>query len=520
MADVVFAATTEVVQWSEPTAVLSVGGVVTTDGWRAWVTEIDGTQVEEVIGCNLGTISEKLSSTASFDLSVPKASAVAAEMSRVTREVQVYRNGGNPLFVGPFLQRSASSNAGEMGISCADVSWYLTRRYGSGFDTGNLLINPAFNDDFARWTKSGAVSLDSEHETGSQSAKFTGTASSYLRQTVQFTPKGRYRALLEARVKVSAGSGSGWELSVTSRDSGTSGTTLISAAGSGEWEWVSALVDVEEPASPSGLTAEVYDLGNSSTLLIDRMAMYQLGFGTDDIAETDPYTQAGDQTDAIRGLIQDRNSGINLGVSAPVTDQLVMWQPQVDADRDTLEVIDRYVKRDGGVEWYVAYTPLTRTFTVEHPRMGRDIPPEEVTLELGYAPAGNLSGYSLTENATAAVSYMTTLGDGPYRGVSSDLTAWGGLKLEGQQQAPAGTDRHDLIGWSARALRLSTGETEVLTVDVFDGDLIDVIRLGDRVTVVIDDWDVQVDGIFRVVERKLIPKTDSMVLTLNPEPET
>jgi len=168
----------------------------------------------------------------------------------------------------------------------------------------------------------------------------------------------------------------------------------------------------------------------------------------------------------------------------------------------------------------VVATPFTRTFTTFFPRMDRDITPEEVTLRLkaeGDEPR-NLSGYKLSEDASKAVSEMTTIGDGDYRGVYQDPEAWGGLLLQQVQKAPEGTPLADLEGLSRKALRASVGDVQALQVDVSDGELIDVVRLGDRVLCVIDNLADQVNEVYRVVERDIDVATDSMTLTLNLEP--
>lgn len=519
MADYDFAPATAVVEWDEPTTVLDVGGVSSGDAWTAFVTERDGTVVAEITDCNLGVISERLNGWPTFDLEVPKASAVAADLQRVVREVQVFRGGGNPKFVGPILQRNADSNSGAMSLTCAGVGWYLSRRLGSNYPNGNLFINPRFDDGFMAWTNTG-VTLDSFHETGTQSVEFAGVSNGEVRQTVAQTISGKVTVMIEARVFVAIGASGSWRLFCNVSGAPTSAYTTIDAAGgAGAWRTVQVTLDVDMDTPTAYVYGGIDTVGGTS-MFVDRMGCFVFTYGTDEVVEPELRQEAGDQVQHIRSVIQDRNAGLNLGVSTAPTDQLVFWKPQADADVDAVEILNRYTKRDNGVEWSITATALTRTLTTWFPRKGRDIDAGEVTLRLvadGAEPR-NCSGYSVGEDASEAVSEMTTLGDSLFRGISSDAAAWGGLKLQSLQQAPNGTDRNDLEGISLRALRTSIGDTQVLTLDVDDGDLMDVIVLGDRVTVVVDDFDIQIDGIYRVVERRLEPKTDSMRLTLNPEP--
>lgn len=526
MADIIFAAATAVQEWTGGTAVLTVGTASTSDGaWEAFVTDRDGTIQATLDRVNLGKIKERLNALPTLSLDVPKAFADAVEVERVTREVQVYRSGGNPKFVGPILQRSADSGDGKMGHGASGVGWYLTHRLRGGYVpwSRNYIVNPRFDDGFDRWTLTGTgITLDGDSETGTDSALLADSAGSSIKQTVLIDLATKYQAVVEARVKLSASAttGRGLEVSVPGVFSGDTfrAAPVTAATPNGAWTTLLCVMNIEGRVGARAMTVEVFDTVGDD-IRVDHVSVTIYPITSLPESSPPPATQV-DQAQIIRETIQATNRDLYLGVSCPDTGVLVDYKPDDDVDRTAAEIVDRYVKREGGLEWGIVATPTTRTFTTYYPRQGRDIDPAEVTLRLkaeGLEPR-NCSDYRLSEDATEAVSEMTTLGDGDYRGVYQDPDAWGGLLLQAVQSAPQGTPLADLEGLSRKSLRTSVGEVQALQVTVTDGDLIDTVLLGDRVLTVIDDLAVQVNEVYRVIERELDPATDTMVLTLNLEP--
>lgn len=535
MADYDFAPATETITWGEPVAVLGVGAASTEDGiWSALVCERDGTVVTPLSlyrvdtdtyrGLNLGKIKERINGgTTLSPLSLPKAWADLDEAALVERELQVYRSGVLQ-FVGPILDLQADSKAGDLDGSATGVEWYLRRRLRGGYVpwSRNYIVNPRFDDGFARWIQTGTgISLDGDSETGTDSALLDDGSSSSLAQTVLIDIAVRYQAVVEARVKVSAtATGRGLEVTVPGVGGGDTfrSAPITSATPVGAWTSLTVFVEIEGRVGARDLTAEVFS-ATGGDVKVDHVSVTIFPITSLPESSPAPVPQV-DQAQVIREAILAANRGLNLGVDCPDTGQLVDYQPDEDVDRFVSEVIDRYVKRENGVEWRIVATPATRTFTTYYPRMGVDHDPAEVTLR--WVPEGdeprNCSSYRIGWDGSEAVSEMTTVGDGDYRGVYQDPDAWGGLLLQSTQQAPQGTPLPDLEGLSRKALRAAADEVQALSVTVTDGALIDVLKLGDRVLVVIDDLGVQVNAVYRIVERELDPSTDNMTLTLNVEP--
>lgn len=526
MADIDFAPDLEAIVFGEPGATLDVGAASTDDGvWEAFITERDGTVVAPLSRSNIKKISERINDTPSCQIEVPLAFADSADIDLASREVQVYRSGGNPIFVGPLLQRSTTASNGAATISAGGVAWYLTRRLRGGYVpwSRNYIVNPRFDDGFDRWILTGTgITLDADSETGTDSAELADSSGASIKQTVLVDIAARFQIVAEARVKLGASATTGRGLEVTCPGVSTGDTfrsaPVVTATPNGAWTTLTAITQVDGRVGARSVTAEVFDVAGD-TIKVDHVSITIFPFTSLPESSPAPVPQV-DQAQVIRETIQATNRSLNLGASAEDTGELVDYKPDEDIDRFADEIIRRFVDRENGVEWSVVATPSTRTFTTYFPRMGRDITPEEVTLRLvaeGVEPR-NLSGYKLSEDASKAVSEMTTIGDGDYRGVYQDPDAWGGLLLQQVQKAPEGTPLPDLEGLSRKALRASVGDVQALQVDVSDGELIGTVLLGDRVLCVIDNLADQVNAVYRVVERDIDVATDSMTLTLNLEP--
>lgn len=526
MVDIDFAPALEAIEWTEPTAVLSVGTETTDDGvWEAFVRERDGSAVASLTKVNVKRINERINDTPTCSLEVPLADGDASDMDLASREIQVYRSGGNPIFVGPILQRSTDAGNGAASFSAAGVAWYLSRRLRGGYVpwSRNYIQNYRFDDGFDRWVLTGAgISLDAESETGTDSALLADSVGASIRQTVLVDIDARFQIVAEARVKLGASATTGRGLEVTCPGVSTGDTfrsaPVTAATPNGAWTTLLAITQVDGRVGARSVTAEVFDVAGDD-IKVDHVSITIFPFTSLIESSPAPVVQV-DQAQVIRETIQATNRDLNLGVSAPDTGQLVDPPGDEDIDRFADEIIRRYVDRENGVEWSIVATPTTRTFTTYYPRRGIDHDPDDVTLRLkasGLQPR-NCSGYKLSEDATKAVSEMTTIGDGDYRGVFQDDTAWGGLLLQAMQKAPEGTPLGDLEGLSRKSLRSSLADVQALTMDVSDGDLIGTLQLGDRVMVVIDNLADQISDVYRIVERDIDVPTDSMTLTLNLEP--
>ncbi len=518
-------AETVALAWSAAEVDVSVGTSADSGPWWAQAVDRYGEVRAELPRVEIDKISRRQNQHAVASIAIPRLDVDAYDaVDLVECELQIFR-GESLRFWGPVLaEPGTDTRQGMVPFGAAGFLSHFGYRLVGGYRpwSRNYIQNSRFDEGLARWLTVGAVDLDTAtFETGSQSALLEGdTAAIWQSFGVDLATK--FQLVVTARVRVESGAapGRGLEVSVPGVQGGDQfrSVPVTEATPNGAWTTLLGVLQVEGRVGSRTVTVEVFDV-EGDVVKVDHVSATIFPITSLPESSPAPVPQV-DQAQVIRETIMAVNRGLHLGVSCPDTGQLVDYEPDEDVDRYADEIVRRYSDREHGVDWSIEATPFTRTFTTYYPRMGRDITPEEVTLRVvaeGLEPR-NLSGYRLAEDASKAVSEVTTVGDGDYRGVYQDPEAWGGLLLQSTQKAPEGTPLADLEGLSRKALRASLDDVTALTVTVSDGELIGTVRLGDRVLVVIDHLAVQVSEVFRVVARDIDVPTDSMQLTLNVEP--
>lgn len=512
----------EIVEVDEPELIVGSQGGSGDGLWEAWITDLSGTRIATLDRANLRPITQRLNDMWTTAVEIPKGLAVATEMHRITREVQIARS-GRVIMSGPIVGRQATSapNNPTRVFPVNDVRWYLTRQLRGGAQpwSRNFIVNPRFDDGFNRWVLTGTgITLDGDSETGTDSALLADGTATSIAQSVLIDLAIKYQVVVEARVMITGGTtGRGLEVEIPGVQGGDGWKAVPVTADipRGAWTSLTAVLNVDGRVGARTVTARVHGV-DGGEIRIDHVAatIFPITSLTESVGP--PVTQVDIAQEFIDAILAGGRD-FNIGVRAAPTGQLIDHTPDEWVDMYVDDLIDLWVKRDPGIDWGFEYTPTTRTAVAYFPHQGRDITPDVVTLRLkpvGAEPV-NTASYDLDENAAEAVSEVTTKGAGGYRGVYQDPEAWGGLRLQLVLEADEKTPIADLEGLSRKAIRASIGDVRALSVVVTDGSLIDVIRLGDRVLVVVDDEDVQINEVYRVIEIELDPRTDNMKLTLN-----
>jgi len=499
-----------------------------TAGLWARIAERDGTPVVDLDLCNLGDLREPFGKRHTFEWDVPRSlSAIIDECTLVEREVQVWL-GGELRMAGPILTRSVGDGDGPVSFGATDCLFYFERLLRGGWQpwSRNYLQNFRFDDDFNRWDVTGTVDLDATHVTsGVQAAMIDDVPTASVAQTVRIDLAIRYSVVIDFKVWVEASvtTGRGLEVSVPGVQGGDSfGVHRIDASTARDtWTTLRVVLEVEGRVGARSLTAALFGADGGKVWLAEAAVTI---FPISSIAEEVEGAQVATQVDiatVLSDAIQATNSGLNIGVDAPLTGELVDYKPADDVDVYVSEIIRRLTERDPGIDVFMAYGAggSVRTVTSRFPRMGTDHLPDDLTLTL-HDPttgAGNVTGYRIGFDATKATNEVTTIGEGDYRGTSLNEDSFGGVRLQTVQTAPPKTPLGDLEGMSRKKLRLTAGDVETLEVDCL-ASVTPLIHKGDRVLATIADDSVAINEVYRIIDITIDGPTGACSLNLNVEP--
>jgi len=510
---------TEAVVWAEPQLVIDVGTTPNGGGdWTAFVTDRDGTVIESLGRVKIGDIDRPLAEKPTVTITVPKSWPAIAELKVWEREVQVFR-GGDLRFCGPVQQRSGSSSKGEVLVRCAGVAAYLEKRlYPVVPWRRNWILNPRFDDDLDRWTYGGPVVVDTEHETGSQSALLTGSA--FIEQSPNLMFSVDVTAVIDVRVKLSESTpdGAGLWVEVPGVDTGDGwgAARITSSTPRGEWTTLRVVLFIKGRSAGRMVVVRFSTTDADDGVWVDRASLTVL---PPDIirSEIDEIDQV-DRYISLSELIRATNVDLNIGVDslAGINVPFNGWH-----DRYVDEII-ALMTATGDTDVDVVCTPRTRTVRSWSPR-GVTHDPEDLTLRntpgVGTDLArGNVASFDWDEDGGQARTAMTTVGDDGYRGTYQDSDLLGGLLLEDVQTAPPGTPLEDLEALSQRAVAESEGLLKPITATTCDPALYAIIDLGDVVEVDLVDEGITFTGPHRIINIVEKTGTDNMVLTLAPVP--
>lgn len=502
--------------------------------WSAKIVELDAskTVVRTLVNCNIADVPlDPLNPRGSeyATITVPKyetGSAIGQYADiRLGRHIQIFE-GATLRFEGVPMKRSTSTGKGDVEIPVYDQGWYLTKSNITA-PTRNLLVNGNFEAGTTGWTAVGCTmeATSSRVRRGSTALKLTGTstfAESYIYQQVAVTGTAVGTALTVAGwFNIDTWTGpaiysrglfvqsiaSGVVETFNDRDGVIDDDTALALD---EWQRKEATTWVPPLATR---TEEVRFYVGNAVMYVDEIGLFEPtslaiapGAG-EDIAYT---------ANRIIQFIQDPAKGKSnkrIGTTtAPTTGKLFYfpksWQYADKTPADT--ALDEIVSL--GVDYSLAHTTTTTTFTQHYPQKGSDLT-GSITLS-----TSNVASWEYDEDNDPVETDTTMLGegDGPDReeGHAADAYDAGGLVLEGVESVPPGTtiDKLDPLA----AARLAQRKRPVKVLKVTTKGALAVVT-GDKVASSLVDGVIDTStSYWRIVEGKRLPRTDGCLeLILN-----
>lgn len=458
-----------------------------------------------------------------------------ADVQPLKREVQLWRNGETLRHWGVILDPSGSSDNGAVTIESPGVSWHLSRLFVEEPRT-NFLDNPGFETgDLTGWTEQGGVDatvIASPRRLGSWAVRLendTTGADAFIDQTQTFSGGDIGLAVFFAgHYMIESWSGPALEsrgLYIEGAELGVlrevQFTELDDVDGTEVGIWHKTVTGIwVPPAETWALNPRPYAPHGSIVWdALQLVTMESTGLFDGDL---------GDLAAMVLNFVQDPANGkadLSIAVDTPTTGVTIpvkFWQ---HADAIPAEkAIDELVERDDGIDWSVVLDgtvePATKTWTAWFPNIGTDrtTGPGEVTLAFGV----NIAHYDYVEVVSEVetdVAVQAPEGSGPDReeGRATDTTEFDGLVLQGIHPAPPGAQVDELLPRAQYILDQTKIPPKVVELVTYEGagELIELLDIGDRVNVVIDDGFFQVDGPYEIVRIVEIPRTDTLKLTMN-----
>lgn len=524
-------------------------------GWVAKMVTRNGTVLAELPYANVKTLTKTLGAEDEITLESPKVHPSTKEIRRL-REIQIYRNDDLKSW-GVVTGRSGSSSAGARGFAARGLWWYFRKRFFGTATRRNMLTNGSFelgaatgvmNAPVPGWTRVGGARL--RHWTaatkpgghglpaplrGEKAISLDSSAAGenrYVRTRFSYRtefPPGQ-RLTFAAWVWI----GDGWTgpaalglgLYVVRVVDGEAETQAFVPVDEGtpQGEWVRLECSmIVRPYRDGYVEVRLYSPGGwvawdeAVSVLMESTGSGFAGADQTALAGTFVnYAQTG------RG-----KSPLNIGTNTPATG-IIRKRAFQHADHEWIsDAVDEVRSFPDGFDHSIEITPTTRTFTTHFPMKGTSYV-EDLTLRLGRPsddPPGNLSSYSESEDAASVVTSMIARGrgDGPDReeGAAVDTSDVDGLVLDGYVEAPEDLLLSELDDFADTELWMRNEPVQVLEVTIRPGAeldgvlLIDLLETGDLVHVEIEDGDLEVDDVYRILKISIDCPTDAATLTLN-----
>lgn len=500
--------------------VLGAGGLGGTGPWVGHVTDRYGTITATIDGPTLAPIVRRPNAARVSGFVLPKSlTATAAAADLVEAELQIYR--GNSLrFWGPIFTDEAATGDGKMPYGAVGfLAHFATRLVGGAQPwSRNYLANPRFDAGLDRWTPTPTgIAVDTVvFETGSKSIRFDDAPTSKITQSVLIDIAVDFQAVVDVRVRVDSDvtTGRGLEVTVPGVQGGTGfkARRVDADTPRDTWTTLRAVIDVEGRVGARTVTVDVYGAADGSQWADNAaVTIYPITSLADDQPPPDPPQE--DLGVIVSRLVQATNTGLNVGVDSPATGVLFpsTWADWVD--KKVPEVLELLTGREDSIDVLEVFTATSRTVRTRLTGTGRDWLPEDLTLTC----PGNLVSLRRKRNGTEAVSEVTMLGDGGFRGVARDEAAFGGLLRQKVMKAPPGTPLGDLEGRARQELRTSVDAVTSYEAVASMQLLIDTgLEWGDRVLTQADSLALQVNTVCEVTQIEERPVGDLCAITLKP----
>lgn len=498
----------------------------------------DGTLVRWLPDAVPGEINDRMNEWGDLSVTIPKSDVLGlAACKRWTRELHCYRN-GRWFAGGPIDSWKGNGKNGGRVVTALGPLAYLAHKVRVAEEVAqvNFFRNWHFVDGLEGWTgrtPTGVTgpteaTLDPDSETGDQSALLEDGAS--ISQPVLFT-EFHFDFTLEvsARVKIDAGCSPGVLITVdipgVSATAGYTSASVTEDTPRGIWTTVKCQVAVDGATQPTIAVFPAFHALDGGPVLVDHVVATVVNlrevlsdeFGIDIPEGTGPQLDYGR---IAANIVTEAGAPFNLGVDSPAVGQLTVddkgvpklaWEPiKAAVDQEVYDV-------------WLAASRYVRTVKFSAPRMGRDIDPDELTLHwdtLDGVPANCDGGYDAAIEASNPRSRVYAVSDAGV-GVADDPDGYGGegVVFEDVISAPSELTTIDQVnGWARTNLANDDGTAHDLKLSDIDGALWWTLGKGDRVRVVGEDYDYELDAVCRVIDRSMDAAFDRFAVTLNLEP--
>ena len=516
-------------------------------GWSIVPVTMDGAPLGDLPHAFPSTWTRTIGQEDEVAFTSPKYDPATELLGAPLTEAQLWRNEDLKTW-GPVLGDNGGSASGAVSFTMRGVWWYFRRRFFGTANRLNMITNGDFEDGLAGWRTFGGAdptvfdaelgeALGVEPLTGTKAIAFLSSAGQnyYVRRRWSFStnwPPGQL-VTIAAWVWIHpdfwtgpAGFAAGLYLHrvVAGQVIRQAVATIDDETPRGEWTRLETSLIVP-PYQEGVLEARVFGAGGLTAwdsvraVLMESTASDFGGMDQTDLARrVIRYAQVGRGKSSLRVGTDTPPSGVNV---------VRAWQ---HADHEWIDkAITDLGQQADGFEWSIDVTPSTRTFRTHYPLRGVDRS-ATLTLRLGRAEeGGNLASYTRSrDGASVATSIVARApGDGPDReeGIAVDTTGTGGLVLDSLIDAPDDATVNDLdavaedelaaVGAVVPVVEVSTHPGAVAIVDGNPVDLIDLLDVGDRVTLDVDDGFVQIGGVWRIVRITVTCRTNVATLALN-----
>jgi hypothetical protein len=452
-------------------------------------------------------------------------------------EIQVYRN-NDLLTWGPVVQLQAGGGDAAVTLHGQGADWYLKRRFIDGEIT-NLLTNGDFESGTSGWTSvtsgGGTISSDtSKYQVGTHSIKIVGATGgdNELRQRISVPPNGVGNLMtLGGWFFIDTFNGpnnlfvglymEGFKNGVSQ---GNNYFPIDSATPRGQWYKTSQFAPITMWVPPNEeWQFDIRVFGINGTIYWDEIKFVPM-YSTSTSGITHSATDQTDIANIVKLIVSavqtnPGKSGVNIGSNTATTGitqvRAYQWVDHVQFDT----AINEFIQRDDGIDYFMDYTPTTRTFTTTAGKRGVDRTGSITLKFVAGDTTSNCVDYKFSEDAGHTITRQVVLGEdnGPDReqGDATNATSTGGIVLEDVRQAPQLTKVGSLQPIARERLaRYGTRPHTITMLVKGSSGLIPTLKCGDFVVVDISDGFVSVNANYRIQMMELDCKTNILAVTL------
>lgn len=413
-------------------------------------------------------------------------------------------------------------------IPSPDCTWYAGQTVMRAADqvwSRNWVRNPSFASGLSQWITDGSIDTSIKESGYAQSLRLDVGESAEQTLTIGLGPS--YDAKIRARVRIESG-----VTDAVLRVERTDLTQTIRAQASiseltprDQWVWLVVDVRVYNPGVlPAEPTISIEATSGSGGINVQQMewTVRPESLGLPGVTARAPYFTP---SLAVAGIVarfgEDRAIGV---LTDPLTDGApiqAIWQTR--GDMYASEALRALSDREDGIEYRWLYSPTARVLEAKQ-LIGQEHDPGQLTLVVSVDDSGDggsdhAAGTIAKLSGSGGVDKPTTRviarGEDGFSDTAEDLSGWGGQVFEEVVTVPMGIT--DKSAYAQAHLMNANTSTRTWDLTLTDHDLISVLRIGDRVTMVLDDGPSQFNGLVRVERITYAPGSATPItLTVSP----